>query len=71
MAPNGGKRTGNPRFEVLSLLLWRFDFTRDATCPDTRNPCGLFAYRIDRWWPKFHYARPGFELMITDRNGAL
>ena len=38
---------------------------------DTRNPCGLFAYRIDRWWPKFHYARPGFELMITDHNGAL
>jgi hypothetical protein len=34
---------------------------------DTRNPCSLFACRIDRRWPKFHYACP----MITYANGAL
>jgi hypothetical protein len=32
---------------------------------DTRNPGSLFACRIDRWWPEFHYACPKFELMIT------
>ena len=38
---------------------------------DTRNPGSLFAYRIDRWCPKFHYACPKFELMIAYGNGAL
>ena len=38
---------------------------------ETRDPGSLFVDRIDRRWPKFHYARPGFELMITDHNGAL
>jgi hypothetical protein len=37
----------------------------------TRNPGSLFAYRIDRWWPKFHDACPKFELMIAYRDGAL
>ena len=43
---------------------------------DTRNPYSLFACRmcacrIDRWWPKFYYAYPEFELVITYANGAL
>jgi hypothetical protein len=75
MAPNGGKRTGNSRSEVLSLCALALLISREMHSAliqgDTRNPCSLFAYRIDRWWPKFHYACPKFELMITYGNGAL
>ena len=53
---------------ALALLISR-EMQRALIQGDTRNPCRLFAYRIDRWWPKFHYACPKFELMITCGTG--
>jgi hypothetical protein len=66
MAPNGGKRTGNSRSEVLSLLcagvlLISREMQGVLIQGDTRNPGSLFAYRIDRWWSKFHYACPNLN----------
>ncbi len=64
----GAQETRDPKSYPCCALAF-FDYTRDARCA-TRNPGSLFAERIDRWWPKFHYACPKFELMIAYRNGA-
>jgi len=45
---------------ALALLISR-EMQRALIQGDTRNPCRLFAYRIDRWWPKFHYACPNLN----------
>ena len=57
-------------FCALAFLISR-EMQSASIQGDTRNPGSLFAYRIDRWCPKFHYACPKFELMIAYGNGAL
>ena len=68
MAPNGGKRTGNPRSESYPCCA----LAQGALIQgDTRNPGSLFAYRIDRRRPKFHYACRKFELRLPTPRGHL